>query len=409
MSIRDREVLEELRDDAELLAVADAVAETQRLNRRFRPWRAATVVAIAAALFLLVLASPWDRGGGDGLVLDRALASIDTRGPVLHAVISFSDGWRVELATGKTTRRETIAEVWYDKERRLARFVATRDGKALADRTVTGSERELSFALVFPFPLTETAYFREALASGKAKVVGEGTWRQRSVYWLEFVDSESPASLQMGVDSRTYQTVVMRAVDSEGRPTANEIGLLDLEYVPRTKARFGRVDDLGGSFGAGGFSSGGSAGVVGEPPLTPERARTVLGVRAAWAGPTLGDLPLTDIDLQESSYQEEGKPEVRGKQLQLVYGDPGNPRTGRRGRGIEIVEMPAEGGTWAGAAEGPPPPVGFADLTTLNYGDEQGTRISWIATLAVGRIWAKIEAPTREQVLAAARALRPIP
>ena len=33
MTIRDREVLEKLRDDPELLALADAVVETQRLRR----------------------------------------------------------------------------------------------------------------------------------------------------------------------------------------------------------------------------------------------------------------------------------------------------------------------------------------------------------------------------------------
>jgi type VI protein secretion system component VasF len=60
MSIRDREVLEELRDDPELLALADAVVETQRLRRR-TPIRALTAVAVAAAvLFMLILASPWD-------------------------------------------------------------------------------------------------------------------------------------------------------------------------------------------------------------------------------------------------------------------------------------------------------------------------------------------------------------
>jgi hypothetical protein len=60
MTIRDREVLETLREDPELLALADAVVETQRIRHRFRPWGAVTVVALAAALFLLVLASPWD-------------------------------------------------------------------------------------------------------------------------------------------------------------------------------------------------------------------------------------------------------------------------------------------------------------------------------------------------------------
>jgi hypothetical protein len=61
MAIRDREVLETLRDDPELLAFADAVVETQRL-RRVRPFGALTVVAIAVVVLLvLILAFPWDR------------------------------------------------------------------------------------------------------------------------------------------------------------------------------------------------------------------------------------------------------------------------------------------------------------------------------------------------------------
>jgi uncharacterized membrane protein YjjP (DUF1212 family) len=59
MTIRDQELLEELRDDPELLALADALVETQRIRQRFGPWRAVAVVALVAALFLLLLASPW--------------------------------------------------------------------------------------------------------------------------------------------------------------------------------------------------------------------------------------------------------------------------------------------------------------------------------------------------------------
>jgi hypothetical protein len=50
-------VLEELRDDPELLALADALVETQRLRRRMPPLGALTAIAIATAvLFVLLLA-----------------------------------------------------------------------------------------------------------------------------------------------------------------------------------------------------------------------------------------------------------------------------------------------------------------------------------------------------------------
>jgi hypothetical protein len=55
MSIRDREVLEELRDDPELLALADAIVETQRLRRRIPPLGALTAFTVAAGVLLVVL------------------------------------------------------------------------------------------------------------------------------------------------------------------------------------------------------------------------------------------------------------------------------------------------------------------------------------------------------------------
>jgi hypothetical protein len=48
-------VLEELRDDPELLALADAVVETQRLRRRIAPRGALIAFAVAAAVLLVLL------------------------------------------------------------------------------------------------------------------------------------------------------------------------------------------------------------------------------------------------------------------------------------------------------------------------------------------------------------------
>jgi hypothetical protein len=50
-------VVELLRDEPELLAIADALIETQTLRRRFRPWGLVTIVALVTVLFLIILAS----------------------------------------------------------------------------------------------------------------------------------------------------------------------------------------------------------------------------------------------------------------------------------------------------------------------------------------------------------------
>ena len=106
MSVRDREVLELLRAEPELLALADAVAETEASRRR-RPVRALlAVAAVAVGLFALVLAAPWDRGGGDGSVLGRALAAIPAGGPVVHLISSLdSPGAESEFSRARSAAR----------------------------------------------------------------------------------------------------------------------------------------------------------------------------------------------------------------------------------------------------------------------------------------------------------------
>jgi hypothetical protein len=229
MTMRDPEVLEELRDDPELLAIADAVVETQRIRRRFRPWGAVTVVALAAALFLLVLASPWDRGGGKGPLLDRALAAIPSQGPVTHMTI------RLELTHGERTFSPIATEIFYDKERGLARLVSRGEGEVLGDYTTAGAEDEFS---VFPGLLDGAAFYRQALATGRARVVDEGVWEGRPVHWLQLNGGGGPGILRIGIDRESYEPVVFRGLSPDGSPTGFQAAILGFDYVPTSKAAF---------------------------------------------------------------------------------------------------------------------------------------------------------------------------
>ena len=206
MTIRDREVLEELRDDPELLALADAVVETQRLRRR-TPIGALTAVAVAAAaLFALVLASPWDRGGGErASVLDRALAAIETRGRVVHMTIRFEEA-------GGRRFSPVITESFYDGQTGLVRVISRSDGKTLADYTTKASEDEF---VMFPGLLEGADYYREALSSGRAKVVGSGVWRGRPVHWVRLEGRGGPGSPRSGSLAR----VLSRSCSEPSIPT----------------------------------------------------------------------------------------------------------------------------------------------------------------------------------------------
>jgi hypothetical protein len=227
MTIRDREVLEELRDDPELLAIADAVVETQRLRRLKPVGLLAGIAVAAAALFVLVLASPWDRGNTKAPVLDRALAAIETTGPVVHMTF--------QLEAARDRFSPVVTESYYDKEQKLVRIISRSDGKLLGDYTTHASEDEF---VTFPGLLDGADYYREALSSGKARVVGTGTWRGRPVRWVRLVGGGGPGVLEIGIDQESYRPVVFRSLNPDGKPSGFQVAVLGFEYVSPAQAAF---------------------------------------------------------------------------------------------------------------------------------------------------------------------------
>jgi hypothetical protein len=231
MSAHDREVLDLLRDEPELLAIADAVADTQRAPRPLRPLRAiAAVTLAAAAIFVLVLASPWDRGGGGGRgsVLDRALAAIDSSGPVTHMTM------RLDVTRGGRTVPSIVMESFYDKRAGLVRVVSRSDGKVLGDYTTAAAEDEFSF---FPGLLEGASFYKEALANGQARIVGQGEWNGRHVYWVDLTKGGG-LILRVGIDRDSYRPTVFRALNPDGSFAGFQVGVLGFDYVSKEQANF---------------------------------------------------------------------------------------------------------------------------------------------------------------------------
>ncbi|HEY3051752.1 MAG TPA: hypothetical protein VGJ40_08485 [Gaiellaceae bacterium] len=218
-----------LRDESELLAIADAVAETTHAPRRLRPFRALAAVALAAtAIFVLVLASPWDRGGGKGGVLDRALAAIDSSGPVVHMTI------RLDVTRGGRIVPSVVTESFYDRREGLVRVVSRREGKVLGDYTTAAVEDEFSF---FPGLLEGAAFYKQALANGQARIVGEGVWESRPVYWVE-LEKGGGVILRIGIDRDSYRPVVFRGLNPDGTPAGFQVAVLGFDYVSNAQAEF---------------------------------------------------------------------------------------------------------------------------------------------------------------------------
>lgn len=230
MSLRDREVLDLLRDEPELLAIADAVSDTHDRPRQLRPFRAVGAVALAAvAIFVLVLAAPWDRGGGGRRsVLDRALAAVDTKGPVVHMTM------RMDVTRGGRTFPSVTNESFYDKQLGLVRVISRSDGKVVGDYTTAAAEDEFSF---FPGLLEGAAFYKQALANGDARIVGNGAWDGQPVYWLE-LEQGGGLILRIGIARDSYRPVVFRAMNPDGTPAGVQVAILGFDYVSDAQAAF---------------------------------------------------------------------------------------------------------------------------------------------------------------------------
>jgi hypothetical protein len=244
-TLLDRETVEALADEPELLALADALVSTKPRRRRHLPYVAAA--AIAAGLTLTFLA-PWSGSGAPTLA--RALAALGPR-PVVHVVAQ-------TRLRGAVIRTET----WYDTERRLLHEKVRRNGKLADDfvaRTFTpvGSGR---LAVLFPaargrhrwiappgpiwltgLPSPElmdfTTRYRADLRSGQARVVGHGRVAGRDIVWLEF---RRPIwTIRIAVDATTYEPVLLRTlVGRERRQRGADTRILVAETVPRAAADF---------------------------------------------------------------------------------------------------------------------------------------------------------------------------
>jgi hypothetical protein len=120
-----------------------------------------------------------------------------------------------------------VSERFYDKQRHLVRVVSRIDDKVEADYTTTAVEDEFS---TFPGLLDQADFYRKALASGRAKLVGKGEWQGHTVYWLE-LQKGGGFILRVGVDRDTYRPVVFQALNPDRTSSGFQLAVLGFEYV----------------------------------------------------------------------------------------------------------------------------------------------------------------------------------
>jgi hypothetical protein len=287
----DDELVELLATEPELLAVADAIAETQQRGLP-QTWlsRAGIAAVAAAAIVGLLVSAPWQHRHAPSLV-DRALAAVGT-GPIIHAVIETETGMTsVDLATEEERPVAATMELWFDQDRRIEHTLSRIDGQLQDDRLVSPTgETALSGTIPGgPAPVLDPALgksvdgYREALANGDAKVFGDGSVNGRAVTWLQLAPT-SWGNERVAIDKLTSEPVRVETSWNGGRSWAYDVR--SIESLPE---------------GSGDFkppiasTAPQPQAFMREPmPIAPESAKTVLTGALALDTAFQG-LPLTQV------------------------------------------------------------------------------------------------------------------
>ena len=231
-----------------------------RRRRRVAP-RLLALAAVVVAAAVVVMVSPWERTGRVTFA-SRALAAIGDE-PVLHAVIreqSTSPFRLIEIASGRTTspRRTVETELWYDRAAALGHTIMRVDGKLVDDTLQTPSGTTNMDGVVYtcawiaehPVQATKEGVscrfdgnngttprkipeappavdpalaafvggYREQLASGRARKVGEGVVARTPVYWVElqpYVPPPIPGSEPPPRETETQPIIERVAIDRD--------------------------------------------------------------------------------------------------------------------------------------------------------------------------------------------------
>jgi hypothetical protein len=406
MSAIDTELRDLLRDQPQLLRIAGAVAELPITTTRSRRFAPVAAIAAAAAIGLTVVVLALSSGHGPAIA-DRALAAIGT-GPVIHAIVEYSSDSDVvvDLESGQVRERIHRTEYWDDAEHSLLHTRLLTDGKLLTEivETPTGADSDLGHYADRMAPALDPALtgfatgYREALASGKARVVGHERLDGRDVTLLR-IELDGGISEDVGVDSDTYRPLFFRTNPHEAPFVPQDTPtwrVVQIESVPRNSAYFAKPERSAARPTEG--------ETHGSKELSAAEAANALDRPTFWVGPRFDSLPLARIELtQVKTAYTDGSTHL-GDNLTLTYGEissNGNLASSRPW--LVVGQATSIAGSYPlGFNDGGDPPAPEGSIVLQHRGD-------WLGKLIRGGTYLQVSASSRELVLAAARMLEPMP
>lgn len=451
----DLETVAALEAHPDLLAIADAIASTQRKRRRRLPITRFVVAAVVLVLAVAVaLVSPW-QGRSSGFV-ERALAAIGD-GQVIH-VVSVGDQTGqdvVDLQSGRERLVSTQTEVWFDSARGLERTVTSIDGritdeelqtpqgawtqsgrvytcawiaahpveatKARVSCNASGDNGTTPRQIPEPLPSLDPALagfvggYRDALANGTAQRDGSGSVDGRPVEWLRFEETDQPPAGQpaqsiverVAVDSQTLKPILVdRIIDGN---QVGETRITLIETLSSQSVDFSRPTQAPPEPTA--------TSVTSQSDVTPAQAATAFSGRLLWDRPTLDTLPLTSTTLQQivTSYgSASALPDQHSQGVELTYGGPIDGTAAADYVRLQESLQPQMLYRFAGPERQPPPRgsmlISTSQVMTTAPGSTQAVPTGatlWYGLLQQDGFYLSIEATSHTLLLDAAQMLLP--
>jgi hypothetical protein len=437
----DFEVLELLREEPELLAIADAIAVTQGSSRRRLPLSRVLLVAAAlAALIVMPLATPWEHGRTS--IVDKALGALGDR-EVIHLVLEreSADPLLVDLQTGRETPTRYRTEIWFDGRRGLERVVVrtnggpsdvqlstpagvwTPEGRVftcawIAGHPVEAAKRRVSCGgtareerpVLDPALAGFVTGYRNALASGAARRIGRGLVDGRAVEWLEFAlpagtGEVGARSERVAVDRESGRPLLVRALVAGKVVAESRVRVAETVSPPRadfTKPRripAVRLPEV--------------ANVVASKAVPIGLASSALGGRLAWMGRRFAGLPLSRVRLDTIKTGYGPGSSLRpstGAGVQLLYGERSSAV---RTRFVSLREAIGPQFAYGFARPSMLPPSGrlLVRRVDVEAASQPSGRavptgvVVWQGQLVRDRLFVALEAPSKKLLLAAARSI----
>jgi hypothetical protein len=371
------------------------VADAARSGRGRLALSAGAVVAAVAAVALVVLLAPFE--DRQQTFFEQALAAVGD-GPVVHLVLRGDwGGAYLDLDSGKVTPVYGETEVWFDPDRGVHEIMLL-GGKPQAEGFARPNR--IGEASLEQYQGLANNY-REALASGRARVIADGEVEGRPVRWIrihgEFLPDAADGkdhlfAHEVAVDRETHEPVYFR-VTRDGRPGPRGTGetIVKMELLPEGSGDFSRATIP--RSGPEAFRAGPGT------DLAPAKAREALEGRALWLGPSFDG---TAARIRDLEYEHRGRPSGPWKStrsLGVLYSEgalrpSGIPGLVGPGVAVEQAEQPLR--HWRGAPADVPLPEGSAYLTIGS------------AVLRHEGLYVSLQASSTKRVIEAIGALRPI-